>query len=258
MVGVTRSLRRTLAGIIFVYTIAAIIAVSVSVYFLSTPNKRRQVIVGQEQVHVALSIGVLMMISSCIFIIGITSQKAGGLSLKIFNLLNLCIMIMTLCLGAYAWFQSLNIQGSYKDRWMTWPESARVLFQDEGSCCGYENVTDYPALTGYCTKESISQTLIQGCAKSMYNFVIGYLSNIYTALFLFTCVNFVSLMGSLVLLRAQEDQRRYEKSMRKMINLHHLDNDQHMAEYPTYNNNNLSAPALPQYSNRVSVLYSSK
>lgn len=97
----------------------------------------------------------------------------------------------------------------------------------------------------------------------MYTFVIAYLQRIYTALFLFTFVNFVSLLGSLVMIRALKDQDRYENSMRKMINLHNLD-DLNMVEYfdQPYESphREVASPntphALPQAMRRTSVIYS--
>ncbi|KAI0225319.1 hypothetical protein L0F63_002356 [Massospora cicadina] len=98
---------------------------------------------------------------------------------------------------------------------------------------------------------------------NIYTFVIAYLQNIYTALFIFTCVNFVSLLGSLVMIRALQDQGRYEKSMLKMINLHNLDDlnlvecNEHPVESPY---SDASQPhnqhTLPQNTNRSSVIYS--
>lgn len=73
----------------------------------------------------------MMVISTFIFFVGLHSKKFGGLSFKIFNALVLVVSIMTLGLGAYAWFQSLDIQGAYKSRWQDWSESSRRLFQDE-------------------------------------------------------------------------------------------------------------------------------
>lgn len=51
MVGVTQSLRRTLTIIILVYLAAGCTAIGVSAYFLSTPNKRRQVILSVDQIN---------------------------------------------------------------------------------------------------------------------------------------------------------------------------------------------------------------
>lgn len=51
MVGVTQSLRRTLTIIILVYLAAGCTAIGVGAYFLSTPNKRRQVILSVDQIN---------------------------------------------------------------------------------------------------------------------------------------------------------------------------------------------------------------
>lgn len=258
------SLKRTLTAINFIYFIAGCSAIGVSLFFLATPNKRRQAIIGSDQLQVSLSIGVLMLCASIFFLLGIHTQKFRRNALRIFNVLTLIILLITLGLGAYAWFQTLNIQDSYSDRWRTWPKYLRILFQEEGHCCGYNSVTDYPVLFGNCSRSALKSSFV-GCEKSMYQFIIGYLAQIYTALFLFTCINFVSLMGSLVLSKALADQLRYEKSMRKMINLHNL---KHNSTYTASTQDHSIAAirhshrpqssALPQNFTRSSIIYSSK
>ncbi|KAI9296505.1 hypothetical protein K502DRAFT_328997 [Neoconidiobolus thromboides FSU 785] len=144
------------------------------------------------------------------------------------------VILVTLGLGAYIWFNSLNVSSDYSHRWNDWSAEIKGMFQDEGKCCGYDG--DRMVLSNFCTQEMIDAKNSVPCKSSIQEFVNYYLQNIYTALFLYAIVDFFTLLMCLVTLKALQDMERYERSMRKMINLHNLEDSHLMSPEQVYGN----------------------
>lgn len=77
-----------------------------------------------------MSIGIVMTISSIFFFLVYFLNHNSNIFLNLFRLLIVLVLLVTLALGAYIWFQSLNIQSDYSLRWLEWDNKLKKVFQD--------------------------------------------------------------------------------------------------------------------------------
>jgi hypothetical protein len=74
-----------------------------------------------------------MSVSSIIgFIVAFSRHKART-KIAFFITIISIILVATLCLGAYVWFQTLNVRSQYSARWQEWSDALKEAFQSNVS-----------------------------------------------------------------------------------------------------------------------------
>ncbi|ORY01475.1 hypothetical protein K493DRAFT_312429 [Basidiobolus meristosporus CBS 931.73] len=180
-------------------------------YFYITPLKRRMIVITTEMIYAGLALGGFIVLTGLIGLLGFLSPlKRRGL-LTFFIWLITVVLFAQLALGGLMWFNSLNIRGSYAEKWRSWSPTLRAVFQETDRCCGYYSEIDSPALSPLC---EMQLTGLPGCVDAIHVFTQNYLQHTYTILFSFTAIDFITILATLVVIQASKDQKRHEVSKR--------------------------------------------
>ncbi|ORY07846.1 hypothetical protein K493DRAFT_250847 [Basidiobolus meristosporus CBS 931.73] len=202
-----------------IFLTSGLVALGVASYFLATPYMRRAVVVTRDMILGGFFVGALTVVSSLIgFYASLRPVRRKNI-LVVFAWLIIFVICIELFLGAAIWFRSLNIRGSFSDKWGTWDMVLKVAFQEADNCCGYYNAQDRPADSATCHMASIPHI---GCVDAIHIYTDNYLRNIYTCLFGFVAVDVFAFLACVVLIQARNDQERYEKGAARMVKSQYL------------------------------------
>ncbi|KAI9296545.1 hypothetical protein K502DRAFT_167938 [Neoconidiobolus thromboides FSU 785] len=186
---------------------------------------RRAALVSVGQLYISIFIACFMILASLTAFFGLFSNRLSKYALNTNVTLLTIAILMTLFLGSYIWFESLNVRQSYENRWYSWPDTMKIEFQSLGSCCGFLNSEDNPVINSSCTQEATENQEFPGCSESVFEFINDYLQNIYSVLFAYVFAGIVAFLSSMMLIQIVKDQERAEKSMFKFINMYQLNNE---------------------------------
>ncbi|KAF9985069.1 phospholipid scramblase 1, partial [Modicella reniformis] len=155
-------------------------------------------------------IGGIVAATALIGYVGAISPLKCKRFLVSFLVVMIAAMMAELGLGGVIWFKTLRMRSLFKDKWLIWPDSLKIAFQDMstlngyGQCCGYlfsQNVVP----SGLCA----TSTVYEGCEEKVSVFADGYLRKLFTSLFGFTVVNLVVFISGLMLVQTRNDEERY-------------------------------------------------
>lgn len=110
---------------------------------------------------VAVALGCLLFINAIWSVIAfITSRRpaASTRPLSIFNASLVTMILITLLVGTFIWFQSLRQVQEYAQVFRALDPLAQGYIQDRLECCGYFNATIdgiFTSSTGFCTPDAI-------------------------------------------------------------------------------------------------------
>ncbi|KAK9768481.1 hypothetical protein K7432_000822 [Basidiobolus ranarum] len=216
---ISSNIRLSFFLLTLVFLTSGLVALGVASYFLATPYMRRAVVVTRDMIYGGFFVGALTVISSLTgFFASIRPVRRKNI-LVVFAWLIAFVICIELFLGAAIWFRSLNIRGSFSEKWRTWDPVLKVAFQEADGCCGYYNAQDDPSDSAFCRITNVPHT---GCVDAIHIYTDNYLRNIYTCLFGFVAVDVFAFLACVVLIQARNDQERYEKGTARMVKSQYL------------------------------------
>ncbi|KAJ2157130.1 hypothetical protein GGF46_004720 [Coemansia sp. RSA 552] len=184
-------------------------------YRTSGDTSRRTVVVTDNVAGSFVAAGVYIVASAAAGIFGSLSL----LNRKLWLTGHICSIILAMLvetsIGMWMWYRTLDVDEIYGRNWRTlWPKGVRRQFQEKGGCCGYLNPHDSPVLgTGGCKAPAAAF----GCMVSVQEYAQGYLTYVYTWLFVFVLVAVTALLSAMVLMAMRNDEERLRWSRANAI-----------------------------------------
>ncbi|KAG0239744.1 phospholipid scramblase 1 [Mortierella sp. GBA43] len=193
---------------ITVYTLTGIAALALGNVWLQQAEggAPRDAVISRE-----IELGGIVAGTALVGYVGAISPLKRKRFLVCFLVLMIVVMFAELGLGGVIWFKTLRMRSLFQDKWLIWPDSLKIAFQDMtsltgyGQCCGYitgQNIVS----SGLC---AVSPQSFVGCEEKVSVFADGYLRKLFTSLFGFTVVNVFVFISGVMLVQTRNDEERY-------------------------------------------------
>ncbi|KAJ2249150.1 hypothetical protein GGH98_003657, partial [Coemansia sp. RSA 454] len=197
------------------YMATGVYVLAVCIYFAQTSStSRRAVIITPNILATLITAGSYTVTTALIGIYGSLSPISRKPHLIAYAFSIILNMFVSTCIGMWMWVRTLDVHSMYAYNWRhVWPNGVRRGFQDTNICCGYLSPLDSPVQGSHsCLNKDV-----YGCMVFVQTYAQGYLSYVYTWLFVFVVVDVVALLGVLVVLVVRNDEERLRWSRANAI-----------------------------------------
>ncbi|KAJ1888325.1 hypothetical protein LPJ66_008638 [Kickxella alabastrina] len=210
------SVKAVFGFLLALYTATGIAALAVSGYFLNNKNSsRRTIIITDNVLHSVMAAGIYVGVNVVVGIIGSLSPLTRKRWLSAYVWLAAIAILVETGMGIWLWSRTLNIDDLHGYNWRNlWSDDIKLIFQNEGKCCGYLSPLDSPVLNS-ATCENIQDAY--GCMTAVNNYAHNYLTYVYTCMFCFVFVDVSAMLSGMVLLVIRNDEERWRWSRTNAI-----------------------------------------
>ncbi|KAJ1836105.1 hypothetical protein LPJ63_000545 [Coemansia sp. RSA 2711] len=183
----------------YLYLVCGIVALSVGAYYIGAQGEgHRAFIVTAHALRIYVFLGLYFMTTASLGIFAsLAPLKRKRLLYWYTGLIALIIFIM-LVVSIWLWTRTLNINDYYRDMWRNqWPDEIKLMFEDQGKCCGYLSRDDSPVgSAASCQDASIKY----GCMYTVIFYAQHSHRYIYAGLVSFCLVGLACMVTSALLL----------------------------------------------------------
>jgi hypothetical protein len=215
---IEKSVRMMFLGMNSIYLIGGITCVIVGSYFHTNPYARRNAVVTTDDILSLICIGAIVVFNGLAGMFGFLNPITRRPILVAFCFVVLGIVVAQIVMGLVIWYKTLTMYDGFAVHWRGWDEELRLAFQTldpDNPCCGFTGPTDFPATSNICNANT--PPTVPGCQATVYSYAAGYLSNIYTWIFIFVFVGLFDFLTAVMVLQAATDEERYQKISQKAV-----------------------------------------
>ncbi|KAJ2490621.1 hypothetical protein IWW37_002995 [Coemansia sp. RSA 2050] len=203
------SIRMSFGALLALYLGTGIAALSAGGYFIHTEeNSRRSIIVTKNVVVLLFVAGAYIILNAIVGVIAGLSPLSRKRWLQAYIWLTGITIIVETVAGIWLWLRTLNIGDLYGHNWRhLWSDNFKRSFQDSGQCCGYLGPLDGPVMSSPSCQ--LQADHVFGCMASVQKYAQGYLTYIYSGVFVFVFLSLGAMVSGMVLLIIRNDEERW-------------------------------------------------
>lgn len=171
----------------------------------------RSIVVTKNLIISGFVVGSVILLSFLVSLVGFSSPLTRKRWLMAHTWLIILTGMLLLAMGGTIWFETLEERHTYSQEWTSWDPVMKSQFEDQLSCCGWDNSTHLAIPSKYCTPNVISNTSTIGCAGPIINKVDSSSRSLFTTLFGFMGIDTFAFFATVILIQSITVEERYRK-----------------------------------------------
>jgi len=175
-----------------------------------THNPERNFVISELDLNAGLVLGVALLLTWAISIIGIIQRNNNTAVLIVANWALIMDAIGVVIIGCIVWFYTLQETANYLKVWKAATPATLQSIQDTLQCCGFRNSSELAVAAGTCANTATAANL-PGCSTILLPNATYTLQNIFSAVFGFALVVVCFFLATVCVVNRRKQAERFIK-----------------------------------------------
>ncbi|TEB36005.1 tetraspanin [Coprinellus micaceus] len=183
------------------------------------PNVLMNMVLSDADLTAGTILGVSLLVTFVISVAAIVQRNHVTMPLVLLNYALVIDALGIVVIGTFVWFYTLRERANFYELWKLLTREERISLQDQFSCCGYFNGTDFAEIGGnFCTSAEViaalpqdAETEVSYCVKYITGFADHTLNNVFTSVYGFMAVVLCMILATLCVIKKRDEAERFKR-----------------------------------------------